>query len=196
MTIEDLKDEIRREAQNMNNRLRRLEKLGLAAPIQGTLKQAQSMNSALVTKGSKPRFSMAVADRTENELKAQLKWIRAQKESTWTTTEAKRQTAEFSRKQGISISEAKEYLQFAKVFDRATAWKGGIFDSERVKEAIEGFTNAPDDMELINELYRRFGSEIQDEPGGRDALLEWMLTNDEIPDGVNADYVNGEIQYV
>lgn len=196
MTIKELQKKIKSATKTANSRLRRLKENDLQSHVFTKLEQARRMKSDLVTDSG--FISAKYTGYTEKELIAKLKWIKGITEQTETVKQAKTKQRELMEKWNTSKEETNRRIRAGRVFFQALGYQNYLFDSTQVKEAIEEFDKTPTTEELIDRCFEKFGSEIQDDIEGRDALLEWMNRKHIIPDGVNAveNPLTGKIIYI
>lgn len=194
-TVKKLKQQIVSATKTLNSRLRRLRAEDLPATTEHNIHELGLLRPGFVTESG--YISAATAGMEWDELKEKLDTIRGLIKETETVKQARENVERKMKQWNVSKQEAKRRIKQSRVFYQILGYRGGIFESDDIKTAIESFDKTPNYDQLLDEMFLRFGVEMQNERAARGLLLEWMNNKNIIPLGVSAvkDMKTGRIYY-
>ena len=182
--IAQLRAQIVSATKTLNSRIRRLRAEDLPSFATPRMQDIELHRPGFLTQSGYVSSSSAGLD--EFQLQEKLKLIKGLINETETVSQAREIVETKMKEWKVKKEEAIKRIKAGRVFYQVLGYRGGIFDSDRVHDAIIEFDKTPAYSELIDRIYRDYGHELQNEVNGKEILLEWMNEKHEIPIGVEA----------
>lgn len=184
MTVEELQRKIVSTSKTLNSRIRRLRKEDLPSSIDYRIEEARKMKNPYFTESG--YFSASYKNMTKEQLQHKLKYMRGLLENSETVAQARQSLERKMKEWNVKKEEAKRRIKAGRVFYQVLGNTQYKFDSTVVHDSITSFDKTPSYDDLLADVIWRNAERMQDEPDGREMLLEFMNDYNTIPDGVRA----------